>query len=98
MVLSANKLFVVGPPDVIDEEKTFQGLTEKDEEVQRMLAEQDRILDGQAGARLLTINIDSGEIENSVELDNLPAWDGLAGANGRLYLSTRDGQVVALGE
>jgi hypothetical protein len=26
-----------------------------------------------------------------------PAWDGLAAAAGRLFVSTRDGQVVCLG-
>ena len=98
MVLAKNKLFVVGPADVIDEEATFQKLTEKDASVEQLLAHQDDILNGKEGSRLLTVNIDSGDIEHSLELDTLPAWDGMAGANGRLYLSTRDGQVVCLGE
>jgi hypothetical protein len=98
MVLAKNKLFIVGPADVIDEEQTFQKLTEKDAEVEDLLSEQDAILNGKDGARLLTVNIDSGDIEHTLELDTLPVWDGLAGANGRLYLSTRDGQVICLGE
>ena len=98
MVLAKNKLFVVGPPDIIDEEETFQQLTEKDEAVEKLLAEQDEVLQGKNGAKLLTINIDSGNIEHTLQLDSLPSWDGLAGANGRLFLSTADGQVLCLGE
>ena len=98
MVLSTNKLFVVGPPDIIDEEKTFEKLTEKDEEVQELLAEQDAVLNGKSGSQLLAVNTFTGEIEHALDLESLPKWDGMVGANGRLYLSTADGQLICLGE
>ena len=98
MVLATNKLFVVGPPDIINEEETFKKLTEKDEKVQQLLAEQDKALRGEDGSQLLAVNIDSGKIEHRVDLQSLPSWDGLAAANGRLYLSTQDGQVLCFGE
>lgn len=98
MVLAGHNLFVVGPPDTIDEESTFQQLTEKDPEVQTLLAAQDEVLDGRDGSRLLAVNIDTGEIERELVLPELPAWDGLAGANGRLFLSTKDGRVLCFGE
>lgn len=98
MVLSGPNLFIVGPPDIIDEEKTFEQLSEKDPRVQSLLAKQDQALDGSDGAWLLAVNIDTGEVENRVHLDTLPSWDGLAGANGRLFLSTLDGEVVCFGE
>ncbi len=98
MVLAGKSLFIVGPPDIIDEESTFQKLTEKDPEVQKLLAEQDDALEGKAGGQLLAVNTDTGEIEHAVELGTLPAWDGLAGANGRLFLSTLDGQIMCFGE
>jgi hypothetical protein len=46
---------------------------------------------------LLSVNIDSGEVENRLKLDTLPAWDALAGANGKLFLSTLDGSVMCFG-
>ena len=98
MVLAGQNLFIVGPPDIIDEESTFQQLTEKDPEVQELLAKQDDALEGKTGGQLLAVNIESGEIDHTVELGTLPAWDGLAGANGRLFLSTLDGQVMCFGE
>lgn len=98
MVLGGSKLFIVGPPDIIDEESTFQKLTEKDPEVQKLLDEQDAVLEGKDGARLLSVNIDTGEVENNLKIDSLPSWDGMAGANGRLYLSTLDGKLICFGE
>ncbi|MFK8114674.1 MAG: PQQ-binding-like beta-propeller repeat protein [Rubripirellula sp.] len=98
MVLGGSKLFIVGPPDIIDEEATFKQLAEDDKEVQTLLAAQDDSLNGKDGAQLLSVNIDTGEIENRVQLKSLPAWDGLAGANGSLFLSTLDGTVMCFGQ
>ncbi len=98
MVLAGSNLFIVGPPDIIDEEKTFQQLTEKDPLVQQLLDKQNLALEGSEGAWLLAVNKDTGEIKNGVHLDSLPAWDGLAGANGQLYLSTLDGEIVCFGK
>lgn len=98
MVLAGEKLFIVGPPDTINEEETFEKLSESDPEVQKALDAQDASLLGKDGASLLTVNIDTGEIENEVKLDTLPTWDGLAGANGSLFLSTLDGSVICFGK
>ncbi len=98
MTLAGSRLFIVGPPDIIDEEETFQKLTEQDEEVQRLLANQDAALNGRDGSLLLSVNIDSGKIEHQLKLDTLPAWDSLAAANGKLFLSTLDGSVVCFGQ
>lgn len=98
MVLAGNHLFIVGPPDTIDEEETFQKLAESDPEVQTLLSDQDAALMGKDGSSLLTVNIDTGEIENEVKLDTLPSWDGLAGANGSLFLSTLDGSLKCFGK
>ena len=84
--------------DIIDEESTFKQLSEKDPKVQELLREQDFALLGRDGGQLLAVNADTGEIDHRIELRTLPAWDGLAGANGRLFLSTLDGKVVCYGE
>ena len=98
MVLSGFQLFIVGPPDIIDEESTFQKLTEKDAEVQQRLSAQDDALEGKSGGKLLAVNTETGEIEHTVELGTLPSWDGLAGANGQLFLTTPDGKVMCFGK
>jgi hypothetical protein len=94
MTLSGFRLFIVGPPDIIDEEQTFQQLSESDPEVQKLLAEQDAALEGEQGAMLLVVNTNSGQADQQLRLDALPTWDGLIGANGNLFMTTLDGQVV----
>ncbi len=98
MVLAGPSLFVAGPPDIIDEEETFQKLTERDEEVQTLLRTQDEALNGGLGGWLLAVNPDTGQIEQRYKMDALPIWDGMAAANGQLFLSTTEGSVVCFGE
>ena len=98
MVLAGNKLFIAGPLDIIDEEETFKKLSEKDTEVQELLAAQDQALEGKFSGLLLAVNCDSGLVEQRIELGTLPAWDGMAGANGKLFLSTIDGRLMCFGK
>ena len=97
MTLSGDNLFIAGPPDIIDEEETFEQLTEKDPAVQKLLSEQDAVLNGDDGL-LLSVDAASGEIKGKIELGTLPAWDGMAAANEHLFLSTLDGTVVCFGK
>jgi len=98
MVLAGNKLFIAGPLDMIDEEATFKQLSEKDEGVQKLLADQDQALEGKISGLLLSVNCDSGLVEQSIELGTLPAWDGMSGASGKLFLSTTDGRLMCFGK
>ncbi len=98
MVLAGENLFIAGPPDIIDEEETFEKLTEKDPEVQKLLDEQDAVLEGSTGGLLFAVNMHTGEVQQRVVLDELPTWDGLSSANGKLFISTLGGSVVCFGE
>ncbi|TWT51858.1 Serine/threonine-protein kinase AfsK [Thalassoglobus neptunius] len=94
MCLAERTLFIVGPADIIDEEETFKQITEQDQSVVALLARQDEILAGKEGCQLLAVNADTGEIDGTVDLKTLPAWDGLAAAQEKLFLSTLDGDVI----
>ncbi|MEM8733967.1 MAG: PQQ-binding-like beta-propeller repeat protein [Planctomycetota bacterium] len=96
MALSGDNLFIAGPPDIIDEESTFKGLTEDDPKAQELLARQDDVLNSDSGL-LLSVNAISGEINHEIKLNDLPTWDGLAGANQHLFLTTKKGRVVCFG-
>lgn len=97
MVLSGPNLFVAGPPDMIDEEQTFELISKSDPNVEKLLSEQDDALLGKQGAMLIGVDIATGTIQNNIPLKALPAWDGMAGANGRLFLSTLDGKIHCYG-
>jgi len=53
--------------------------------------------EGRMGGILWAASAITGEKLAEYKLDAPPAWDGLAAANGRLFLSLADGRVVCLG-
>jgi hypothetical protein len=73
-------------------------LTEKDPEVQKLLDLQDQVIEGKDGGLLLAVNIDTGEVDHRLQTESLPTWDGLSGANNRLFMTTLDGRVICFGE
>jgi outer membrane protein assembly factor BamB len=94
MVLADNALFVAGPPDVEDEEHSVKTLL--DPETQKKLAEQSAAFEGKRGALLVAVSRNDGKRLAAYRLDFVPRFDGLIAANGRLYLSTLDGEVICL--
>jgi len=94
MVLTDNVVFAAGPPDVEDEEESVKTLLEA--ETQKKLAEQSAAFEGKSGALLVAISRDDGEKLAAYRLDFVPRFDGLIAANGRLYVSTLDGEVLCL--
>lgn len=98
LALCGDLLFMAGPPDIIDEEQTFKQIAERDAGVQKLLDEQDRVILGQGGGQLLVVNAQSGEVVHKLELKTLPAWDGMALAHEKVFMTTLDGKVLCLGK
>ncbi|MHC4226885.1 MAG: outer membrane protein assembly factor BamB family protein, partial [Planctomycetota bacterium] len=94
MVLADRTLFVAGPPDVVDEQKIWGRTLEP--QVQAKLREQSAALDGKEGSLLWAVSASDGEKLAEYKLKSVPAWDGMAAANGRLYLSMKDGRVLCM--
>jgi outer membrane protein assembly factor BamB len=95
MALANQTLCLVGPPDIVNEHEAFEKLSTRDTAVQEQLAQQDAALDGAQGSKLLIVNSDTGAAEATIEIDGLPVWDGLAAAQGGVFLTTLDGRVKA---
>jgi outer membrane protein assembly factor BamB len=96
MVLADKKLFIAGPPDVVDEEEAFRRVG--DPKLQAQLAMQDVAMAGKRGALLWVVSAEDGEKLAEYKLETVPVWDSMAAANGRLYLSMNDGQIVCMGK
>jgi hypothetical protein len=94
MVLADRTLFVAGPPDVVDEQEIWGRTLEPG--VQAKLDEQSAALDGQKGAILWAVSASDGEKLAEYKLDDVPVLDGMAAANGRLYLATKNGRVLCM--
>ena len=54
--------------------------------------------EGRKGGLLWTVSAADGKKLAEYELESPPVFDGMAAANGRLYISTRDGALLCLGK
>lgn len=95
MVLADTAFFIAGLPDVVDEEEAFDSFN--DAATQAKLGEQTAALEGQRGALLWVVSTSDGKKMAEYNLESPPVWDGMAAANGRLYMSTTDGKVLCMG-
>ena len=94
MVLAGKTLFVAGPPDVVDERRSFRLPDDKDT-VAKLAAQRDA-LEGKLGGRLWAVSATDGKPLARYTMDVLPTFDGMAAAGGRLFFSSTDGKVVCL--
>ena len=86
MVLADQTLFVAGPLDEVKE------IPHEPTEVDP-LAE---ALETTRGGRLLAVSTNDGKTLADYELASPPIFDGMAAAQGRLYLATKSGKVVCM--
>ena len=72
-------------------------IRDRDKEVDRILKTQDEALKGAAGGKLLSVSVSTGDQNEELKLDALPVWDGMAVADGSLFVATKDGKVHKFG-
>jgi len=94
MVLAGDTLFIAGPPDVVDEQEAWGYLPES--KIRAKLDEQSAALEGQKGGLLMAVSAESGKPLAEHRLASVPVFDGMIAANGRLYLSMKNGRVLCL--
>jgi outer membrane protein assembly factor BamB len=98
MAKAGNSLIVSGAEDLVDEEYAFERLAAKDKSILQQLQEQDDALEGKRGAKLWAVAVDNGNQSTGLDLASPPVWDGMAVAQGRLYVSSLDGVVRCFGK
>jgi len=89
MVLADQTLFVAGPRDVLQEGP--QAL-----EKEALIRQQEAALAGHAGAVLRVVSAENGASLGECKLEAPPVFDGMAAANGCLFISTVTGKVLCL--
>ena len=95
IALAGETLLIAGPPVLVDEEEAFD--RPADAQMQASLKRQSEALEGRTGGLLWAVSATDGNKLAEYRLDSPPAWDGMAVAGGRLYLSTVDGRVTGFG-
>jgi len=90
-------LFVAGSPDVLDETTVdMRELMHSDALTREALDASLAAWEGSEGAVLRAVTAKDGKTLSELKLDALPVFDGMAAANGRLYVSLQDGSVLCL--
>jgi hypothetical protein len=95
MVVTGDALLVAGPPDVLDEDAAYE--RPNDPQVRAAIARQDASYEGKHGALLVGFSKDQGRPLSQLKLPAVPVWDGMAAAQGLLFVATRDGAVLCFG-
>jgi outer membrane protein assembly factor BamB len=95
ILLAGDVLFLAGPPDLVDEEQAARTLTAP--ETQEQLGEHAAALAGQRGATLWAVSAADGQVLAQQPLEAPPRFDGLAAADGKLFLVTSDGKILCFG-
>ncbi len=96
MVLANDRIFVAGPRDVADEKALWGRSNEK--EYQEKMTLQAEWLKGKHGGVMQVFAKDTGEKLSEQKLDYLPAFDGMAAADGRLFMVTECGSLLCYGD
>jgi len=92
MALADKILFIAGPRDVVDEEDIFA--RPFDDKLTARAVQQVAALQGQSGALLLSVSATDGKKLGELRLDTSPVFDGLAAADGKLFIAMMDGSVI----
>ncbi len=91
---SGKRLFIAGPPDVVDQAEAIVKLS--DAETRQKLADQSGAFRGEKGGLLWSVSAGDGERLAEYKLDSIPVFDGMAAARGRLFLSMVDGRLMCM--
>jgi len=94
MTVAGDKLFVSGPPDLVDERYAFHN--PDNPYVQDRLKQQAEAYEGRAGGQLWVMAKGDGNVVGRYALDTIPVFDGMAAAGDSLYVTTVDGRVICL--
>lgn len=95
MLVADDVLVVCGPRDLYDEDKAVApraGFTTQDPR----LALQQEHWEGRHGSIVKVFDKKTGQEISSLEIDDMPAWDAMIAADGRIFMTTTNGRVFCL--
>jgi outer membrane protein assembly factor BamB len=104
MMVAANRkagepdlLFAVGFPEVIDEHDAIDLIRSQQKAFKLdTIYKKEKAAAGELGAKLLIISTADGSVLSEIALDAPAVFDGVSAANGKLFLSDTDGNVICL--
>jgi hypothetical protein len=98
LVLAGQTIFVAGPPKFNEANVRAYLTSNRTDDQQPPLALRDALdsFEGGKGGLMWAVNKSDGKKMAEYKLDSTPVFDGMAAANGRLYLSMKNGRILCL--
>jgi outer membrane protein assembly factor BamB len=94
MAATSNTVFFAGTPGLINEQQAY--FNPDDPDVLAKLEQQASALEGVLGGEIWAVAKTNGTVQTRYALDSPPVFDGMAAADGRLYIATVDGHIQCL--
>ena len=95
MVVADQTFFVAGPPELVAEPDVYGQYG--DPEIQARMKEHVDAFEGRKGGMLMAVSKVDGTRLAAYRLDSVPVFDGMAAADGKLFMATLDGKVLCFG-
>ena len=92
MFVTDDALFVCGPRDLYDEEKAVTGGSRLSTLDPRIALQQEHA-EGRHGSLLKVFDKKTGRETSSIEIDDMPTWDGMIAAEGKIFMTTVNGKI-----
>ena len=92
MLLGGNVLFLAGPDDIVDEEQLARKW--QDQQIRQLAVKQAEMFQGKHGGTMWAVDGQTGQRLAEWKLDTIPVFDGMAAADGRLFLAGVDGRIT----
>ncbi len=93
MLLSGDTLFLAGPSDIVNEEQLYRKW--QDAQARKLIVKQAEMFAGTHGGVMWAVDKQTGERQAEWKLDTIPVFDGMAAADGRLYMACVNGRVMS---
>jgi outer membrane protein assembly factor BamB len=93
MFVTDDLLAVCGPRDLYDEQSELGKMDTQDPR----LALQQEHFEGRHGALLKFFDKQTGSEVASLEIDDMPSWDGMIAAEGKVFMTTVQGRILCFG-
>jgi outer membrane protein assembly factor BamB len=93
MFVTEDALFVCGPRDLYDEQKAVTRGSQFHTDDPRLALQQEHA-EGRHGSLLKVFDKETGRETRSIEIDDMPTWDGMIAAEGRIFMTTVNGKML----
>jgi len=93
MFVTEDALFVCGPRDLYDEDRAVGRGSQFSTQDPRLALQQEHA-EGKHGSLLKVFDKKTGRETCSIEIDDMPTWDGMIAAQGRIFMTTVNGKIL----